>query len=266
MSATPQPVDPIESTELDLDPATAPPTPRDAGNWAKTVTTLEVGDAPAEAVNLNVAGRRVTNPVQGFGKMWQKTFQVRLPGTISPERVIAEWKQHFPEFWPGKNRFYGNLAGISAGDVALINMSMIPGIKIATGVLVLYADELSFTVMTPQGHMFAGFNTFSAEQVGDETVVQISALIRASDPIFELSMVFGGHRFEEIFWVRTLANLATHFGVADPKPTRDRVCVDKRRQWKMWRNLWHNAMVRSVLHVLTAPVRALRRGKGQQEV
>ena len=48
--------------------------PRDAAYWAKDVTTLQVGDVPAEAINLNVTGRRVVGPVQGFGKMWQKTI------------------------------------------------------------------------------------------------------------------------------------------------------------------------------------------------
>ena len=36
------------------------------------------------------------------------------------------------------------------------------GLKLSTGVLVLYADDESFTLMTPQGHMFAGWITFSA--------------------------------------------------------------------------------------------------------
>ena len=44
--------------------------PRDAAYWAKNVTTLKLGEVPAEAVNLNVTGRRVVGPVQGFGKMW----------------------------------------------------------------------------------------------------------------------------------------------------------------------------------------------------
>ena len=34
--------------------------------------------------------------------------------------------------------------------------------KLSTGVMVLYADEESFTLMTPEGHMFAGWITFSA--------------------------------------------------------------------------------------------------------
>ena len=36
--------------------------------------------------------------------------------------------------------------------------------KLSTGVMVLYADEESFTLMTPQGHMFAGWITFSAHR------------------------------------------------------------------------------------------------------
>ena len=46
-------------------------------------------------------------PIQGFGKMWQKTYQVRLPADrVSPAELIAMWKQRFPEFWPDGNRFY----------------------------------------------------------------------------------------------------------------------------------------------------------------
>ena len=33
---------------------------------------------------------------------------------------------------------------------------------LSTGVLVLYADDESFTLMTPQGHVFAGWITFSS--------------------------------------------------------------------------------------------------------
>ena len=52
---------------------------RDAASWAKAVSTLNVADVPEGAVNLNVEGRRLASPIQGFGKMWQKTYQVRLP-------------------------------------------------------------------------------------------------------------------------------------------------------------------------------------------
>ena len=43
-------------------------------------------------------------------------------------------------------------------------MSLPGGMKVKTGVMVLYADEESFTLMTPEGHMFAGWITFSAYQ------------------------------------------------------------------------------------------------------
>ena len=41
----------------------APPASRDAAFWAKNVTTLKLGQVPAEAVNLNVTGRRVVGPL-----------------------------------------------------------------------------------------------------------------------------------------------------------------------------------------------------------
>ena len=52
---------------------------RDATNWAKTVSTLNVAEVPEGAVAINVEGKRLAGPIQGFGKMWQKTYQVRLP-------------------------------------------------------------------------------------------------------------------------------------------------------------------------------------------
>jgi hypothetical protein len=58
-------------------------------------------------------------------------------------------------FWPKRNRFFAPLAGIAPGEVAVVDVSMPGRIKLSTGVLVMYADEESFTLMTPQGHMFA---------------------------------------------------------------------------------------------------------------
>jgi hypothetical protein len=40
---------------------------RDTAFWAEPVETLMVSEVPAGAVNLNVAGRRVVGPLQGFG-------------------------------------------------------------------------------------------------------------------------------------------------------------------------------------------------------
>jgi hypothetical protein len=37
------------------------------------------------------------------------------------------------------------------------------------------------------------------------------------------------------------------------------VCVDKKRQWSKWRNVWHSAAIRSTVYTLGAPVRWARR-------
>jgi len=239
---------------------------RDATNWAKRVSTLNVSEVPAGAVNLNVEGRRLTSPIQGFGKMWQKTYQVRLPAErVSPAELIATWKQRFPDFWPEGGTFYGPLTGIAPGEVALLNMTMPGRMKLSTGVMVLYADEESFTLMTPQGHMFAGWITFSATERDSETVAQAQVLMRASDPIFEVGLTLGGHKQEDRFWNQTLTNVAAHFGERAAEVDTQVVCVDKRRQWSKWRNVWHSSAIRSTLYTLGAPVRAVRGRFGEQQ-
>ncbi|HZD37492.1 MAG TPA: hypothetical protein VE664_02505 [Actinomycetes bacterium] len=240
-------------------------TPRDATYWAKHVTTLKLGDVPAEAINLNVTGKRVVGPIQGFGKLWQKTYRVELTGLqATPTEVIATWKRSFGKFWPRSGRFYGPLTGIAPGDVALLNIDVGAGAKLSTGILVLYADEESFTFMTPQGHVFAAWITFSAAQSEPDgvTAAQVQVLLRANDPIYELGMPIAISRREDRFWQQTLTNLARHLGVADPVVTTAAVCVDRRRQWSNMRNVWHNAGVRTALYTLGTPLRALRRSPG----
>jgi hypothetical protein len=232
---------------------------RDEESWAKSVARLEVKDVPDGAVNLNVEGRRLTSPIQGFGKMWQKTYQVRVPAErVSPTELIATWKERFREFWPEGNHFYGALTGIAPGDVALLNMTLPGRMKLSTGVMVLYADEESFTLMTPQGHMFAGWITFSASELDGDTVAQAQVLMRAGDPIFEMGLAMGGHRQEDRFWQATLTALAAHFGHEGEVDTRV-VCVDRKRQWRNWRNVWHSAAIRSTLYTMGAPGRGVKR-------
>ncbi len=248
------------SDEPAVEPA-VPPTSRDAAYWAKGVSRLELGAVPAEAVNLNVSGRRVVGPVQGFGKMWQKTYRVELPGAAAtPAEVITVWKRDFQSFWPKGNRFYGPLTGIAPGEVALLNLDMAGRLRLSTGVLVLYADDESFTFMTPQGHMFASWITFSAAAQEDcPVVVQAQILMRAGDPVYELGLALGGHRQEDRFWQHTLASVATRFGAEDPVVQTTVVCVDRRRQWANARNVWHNAAIRSGLWVLATPFRLAAR-------
>ena len=230
---------------------------RDADYWAKHVSTLSVSDVPEGAINLNVEGRRVVGPIQGFGKMWQKTYKVRLTGAdVSPAEVIRTWKENFPKFWPEKNFFYGPLTGIAPGEVALLNLTMPGRLKLSTGVFVLYADEESFTFMTPQGHMLAGWITFSAYEKEGEPVAQAQVLIRAQDPMSELGLTVGGHRQEDRFWQHTLRSLAAHFGVEGEVETQV-VCVDRRRQWRKAGNIRHSAAIRSGMYAMQAPARLL---------
>jgi hypothetical protein len=130
--------------------------------------------------------------------------------------------------------------------------------KLSTGVLVLYADDESFTLMTPEGHMLAGWITFSAETQDGVTVVQIQALERTNDPLYELGYVFGGNRLNSRFWIETAENLARHFGV-EPDVRSQVVCVDRRRQWRKAGNLSKNAAIRTFVWTLGTPVRWLRR-------
>ena len=238
---------------------------RDATYWAKLTPSLTVGEVPAEAVNINVTGRRQGSPIQGFGKMWQKTYKVTLTGAAAtPQEVISEWNANFPKFWPPRNSFYGPITGIAPGDVALLNLAMPSRLKLSTGVLVMYADDESFTLMTPQGHMLAGWITFSAYDKAGETVAQAQVLMRANDPMYEMGLAIGGPRSEDRFWEHTLTTLAAHFGVEGEVDTQV-VCVDKKRQWRNARNIRYNAAIRSGLYSIGAPFRAVSRSKPMAE-
>jgi hypothetical protein len=179
---------------------------------------------------------------------------MEIGSAIEPAAAIALWRSNFPDFWPKGNRFAGALTGINPGDVALLDLAVGGGVKLSTGVFVLYADNESFTLMTPQGHMFAGWITFSAEREGDETIVQALVLMRANDPLYEVAMTFGGHRKEDKFWAATLTALGERLGVPDPKVETKTTCVDTKRQWRHANNVWHNSMIRSVLQTIAAPV------------
>jgi hypothetical protein len=235
------------------------PVPRDASNWARQVEKLEVGEVPAGALNRNVDGRRVMGPIQGFGKMWQKTYRIALVGAdATPAQVVAEWKANFASFWPERNWFYAPLTGIEPGEVAVLNLTMPGRIKLSTGVFVLYADDESFTFMTPEGHMFAGWITFSASEEDGVTAAQVHILMRAHDPLSELGLTFGGHKLEDRFWEETLAGLARHFGVEGEVETHV-ACVDGRRQWSRATNVWRSAAIRSGIYAAGAPARMVAR-------
>ncbi|MGH2558649.1 MAG: hypothetical protein ACRDJH_06265 [Thermomicrobiales bacterium] len=233
---------------------------RDAPYWAPSVSRLSVSEVPADAVYLNVEGRQVVGPIQGFGKMWQKTYRVQLVGTaVTPAEVITTWKERFADFWPRGNRFHAPLTGLAPGEVALLSLTTPGRVKLSTGMFVLYADDESFTLMTPQGHTFSGWITFSAHNEPGGTVAQVQALMRANDPVYEIGMTMMGHRRENAFWEATLGSLAKHFGLEQPEVETRTICIDDRRQWSKAGNVRHNAFIRSGIYTVSVSLRRAMR-------
>jgi hypothetical protein len=227
---------------------------RDAKYWAAKVDRLHVAD-DLRAFGYNIEGRRIAGPMNGFGRMWQRIYTADLGEAATPERVVADWRAHFGDYWPRMGRFHGTVSAIKPGDVAPLTAGVV-----TTGIMVLYADDTSFTFLTPEGHMFAALITFSCEvSESGGTISQIRILLRSSDPIFEAMWPLI-RRGEDIFWPRTLKNLAAAHGVHNVAVKVHTQCVDRRRLWKNWSNVRYNAGIRTITHTVTTPLR-LRTGK-----
>ena len=227
----------------------------DVGNWATGSGRLAVGSDRSDVVDngWGISGRRVTGPMQGFGRLWQRTYTCPIGSAATPQQAIAHWRAHFGELWPRGSRFYGALEGINPGDVAPIAVAAGGGLKLTTGVLVVYADDESFAFMTPEGHMFAGMITFSSYEADAGTVLQTQVLIRPNDPIYELGMPVM-KRMEDRFWAATMRNLAGRLGSPGSEVEVASVVVDRKRLWRNAGNVRYNAGIHSVAHLLGAPV------------
>jgi Domain of unknown function (DUF1990) len=236
--------------------------PRNADSWAQEVDALEITRVPTGAINLNMDGRQVVGPLQGFGQLWQKTYQVRLPGvTLTPAEVMQRWKTSLPQLMPPEQRFFPALKGIEPGELVLINASL-TGMPISTGVMVIYADDESFTFMTPQGHPESGWNTFSVSSEEECIVCQIQSLARANDPIYEIGFRLFGATEQEKIWYHVLTELAALFQV-NGQMKNYKTCIDPRLQWSEAKNIWQNAAIRTVLYTIFLPLRFLNKSKKQ---
>ena len=231
---------------------------RDAGSWAAAVSRLKVPDMPPQARNINVDGRRAVGPVAGFGQLWQKTYRLAIDKSdIKPADAIRALKENFPSFRPPYNRFYPSAAGITPGEIVLIDSST-PGGPVSTGVMVLYADDVSFTFITPQGHPESGWVTFSAFEEGGRTVVQVQGLARAGDPLYEAAFRLAGSKMQIKIWTYLLESLAMHLGV-EPRVEVKAEVLDGRVHWSQAGNMWHNAQVRTLLYVALSPLHRISR-------
>ncbi|MFC1933439.1 STAS domain-containing protein [Chloroflexota bacterium] len=221
---------------------------RDISYWAKPVIRMSVPAMPLEAINRNMNGRRAVGPVDGFGQLWQKMYRLKVSkGGVAPEDVIRTLKENFPRFQPSYNRFYPTEKGIQPGEVVAIDSST-PGGPVSTGVMVLYADERSFTFITPQGHPESGWVSFSAFETNNHVVVQILGLARANDPVYEAAFRTVGSKMQVKIWTHLLTSLATYLGIpADV--TVEAICVDPRMQWTQADNIWYNAQIRTMFYM-----------------
>jgi hypothetical protein len=218
--------------------------PRDANNWAKPIDAFHVDQSVEGAHKGNVEGRKPTGPLQGFGQLWQKSYQILIPGP-TPTEVIKTWKDNFGEFWYPSNKFYAPAAGIAPGEIAVIAGGRGPT-KVTTGVRVIYADDTSWSYMTPEGHPWAAIITFSANEEDGGVLAGINLLVRANDPLYEVSFRVYTSRLEDKIWTHTLTQLADHFGSSEPVVIKATL-IDKRRQWAQFGNIWKNSAVRTLL-------------------
>lgn len=241
-----------------------PQRPDDSRNWAPLIHRLKVVDAPQGAKNLNMNDRRLSGPLQGFGQLWQKRFKARLDGArATPAEVIELWKAKFPELQPPDSRFYPSLEGVKPGEMMWIEATVPPApgfpsmLPVATGVLVLYADETSFTVVSPEGHPVSGWNTFSAYEEDGHLYAEVNNQVRTSDPIYEFAYRFlGSQEQQDGIWVHVLMGLARQFGV-ETEVSVHKELLDPKIQWRNIGNIRYNAALRTMAYTVTGPVRWL---------
>ena len=228
-------------------------TKRATDSWAEPVERLNLGEIPAGARNLNVEGRRLFGPLQGFGQLWQKTYRIGLGATnLTPQEIIATWKLSVPKLKPPTKRFYPGSLGITPNALVLID-AQTPGGPISTGVMVLYAGADSFTLMTPAGHPEAGWVTFSSYVEDGRTFAQVQVLARAGDPLYELAFWLAGSKLQDGIWTHVLTALATELGTSG-EVKMDKALLDPKLQWGRAWNIWYNAQLRTLL---SSPIKLL---------
>jgi len=242
------------------------PAPRDrelcpATEWGVGLGRVPAVDQDGAPLPENVAGRAIATPMEGFGELWHKVYQLRLAGlALRPEAAAGTLHEHLGELWPPGNRLrvVGEGGGLVPGAVGHIQLRLPGGAPLSTGVRVLHRSPTSLTFVTLVGHMEAGWITFGAHDGGGSTVVRVESLARTGDPFYEIGFRLFGHGQQEGFWRHTLTALAKRLGVA-PHIQVVRTCVDATRHWDGARNLAANAALRTSALPLLNRLRGRRR-------
>lgn len=235
-----------------------PPKPWHATSFTRSEDESKVSTVPYRATSLNVEDHRAVLPLQGFGKLWQKTYKVRLGGVkTNPRQVMSTWKENYAAFWPKCDKFHAPLRDIAADEVVLPKLGMPRRVRLSTGVILLHADDESFSLLTPPRHPFSGWITFSASDKDSGTTAQVQTLMRAFSPFYEVGLRLGIHEMQDEMWKQMLRNLAAFFGVRESVEATA-VCVEPKLQWRQYSNVWHNADLRSSFHMIASPLRWCR--------
>ena len=194
---------------------------------------------------------RVRARSRGSASCGRRRSRVRLEGVGDrrPRQVIATWKAHFPTFWPKARRFYAPLSGIKPGEVGAARHPPVPGspVKLSTGVMVIYADDESFTFMTPEGHALSAWITFSAHRDGDVASRRRRRSSAPADPFDEIAYMLGGNRHERPILAGDAAQPRASRS-ASPEPDRGDPggLHRRRRQWRHARNVRNSASIRTM--------------------
>lgn len=227
-------------------------------NWMKPVDHAVWKEFHPSVIGINVHGRKITSPVQGFGQMWLKTYRIALTGVSrTPQEVMRVWKDGFSSFWQKGNSIYPAGGRIQPGTTCLINLTLPGGLRLATGAVVMFEDNTSFSLATVQGHMFAGWIDFRCYEENGVIFAQTQALVRPGDLLYQISFFIGfGTAAEDRFWHQTLRNLAAYFRIENTVQQTD-LLVDPHLQWQYFPDLWYNAGIRTAIYQLTTPLRWL---------
>lgn len=239
--------------------------PEGVKGWAKPTERIQVSEVPPGATNINVDGRKRSGALQGFGRLWQKSYRIRLAGCDkSAKDVMQLWKENFADYQPPENHFYPPMTGIKPNDVLFISAKVpaFPGspsiLPVTSGVTVLYVDDHQFTVMTPEGFPVSGWNTFSVIEEEGLVIAQVQSLERASDPMYEIfDRYFGSAEQQEKIWKTVLLNLAGFLGI-QAEVEFEKVCIDPNVQWSAAKNLVKNAGILTIFYTLGTPFRWIK--------
>ena len=128
--------------------------------------------------------------------------------------------------------------GSSPARSALLEIRRCPGapVKLSTGVLVLYADDESFTFMTPEGHTLSAWITFSARRDGDVDGRPGAGARATVRPVRRARLHARRQPPEQQVLAGDAAATSRSWSASRRRSSRSQSsCIDRNRQWRYWR-------------------------------